>query len=232
MTPDDRQLITDLFERMRSYGEPEKDRQAEALINQQVRANPDAAYMLVQSVLVQEQALQAANDRVLELEEQLRSMDQGQQRSGRSGGFLGGFWGNNDRREEAPRQSGSVPQIGSRATPPAYGADRPSTPWSQGAGAQPQQQQTPAGGGFGGGGFMRSALGTAAGVAGGVLLADSIRNMLGGGSAHASSSSTEAQRAQDARDDAAEDAKDDAGYQEASGDSDYGFDSGGGDIEI
>jgi hypothetical protein len=188
--------------------------------------------MLVQSVLVQEQALQAANDRVLELEEQLRSMDQGQQRSGRSGGFLGGFWGNNDRREEAPRQSGSVPQIGSRATPPAYGADRPSTPWSQGAGAQPQQQQAPAGGGFGGGGFMRSALGTAAGVAGGVLLADSIRNMLGGGSAHAGSSSTEAQRAQDARDDAAEDAKDDAGYQEASDDSDYGFDSGGGDIEI
>ena len=231
MTPDERQLITDLFERMRSYGEPEKDRQAEALINQQVRANPDAAYMLVQSVLVQEQALQAANDRVLELEEQLRSMDQGQQRSGRSGGFLGGFWGNNDRREEAPRQGGSVPQIGSRATPPAYGADRPSTPWSQGAGAQPQQQQAPAGG-FGGGGFMRSALGTAAGVAGGVLLADSIRNMLGGGSAHAGSSSTEAQRAQDARDDAAEDAKDDAGYQEASDDSDYGFDSGGGDIEI
>ena len=33
-----------------------------------------------------------------------------------------------------------MPQIGSRATPPAYGADRPSTPWSQGAGAQPQQR--------------------------------------------------------------------------------------------
>jgi uncharacterized protein len=233
MTPDERQMITDLFERMRNYGAPEKDRQAEALINQQVRANPDAVYMLVQSVLVQEQAVQAANDRVLELEEQLRNMDQGAQRSGRSGGFLGGFWGNSDRREEAPRASGSVPQVGSRATPPAYG-DRPSSPWSQG-GAQPAPQQAPAGGG--GGSFMRSALGTAAGVAGGVLLADSIRNMMGGG-AHAgssSSSSEAAQRAQDARDDAAEDARDDdQAYQDArdDSDSDSGFDSGGDDIEV
>ena len=72
MTPEERQLIAGLFDRMRSYGAPEKDREAEALINQSVRANPDATYMLVQSVLVQEQALQAANNRVQELEDQLR----------------------------------------------------------------------------------------------------------------------------------------------------------------
>ena len=60
MTPEERQLIAGLFDRMRSYGAPEKDREAEALINQSVRANPDAPYMLVQSVLVQEQALQAS----------------------------------------------------------------------------------------------------------------------------------------------------------------------------
>jgi hypothetical protein len=67
MTPEERQLIAGLFDRMRSYGLPDKDREAEALINQSVRANPDAPYMLVQSVLVQEQALQAANDRVTQL---------------------------------------------------------------------------------------------------------------------------------------------------------------------
>ena len=94
MNADERQLITGLFERMRSYGAPEKDREAEALINQLMRANPDATYMLVQSVLVQEQALEAANNRVQELEEQLRSMEEGDRpRSARSGGFLGGFWG-------------------------------------------------------------------------------------------------------------------------------------------
>jgi hypothetical protein len=63
MTPDERQLITGLFDRMRAFALPQKDREAETLINQAVRAMPDAPYMLVQSVLVQEQALEAANAR-------------------------------------------------------------------------------------------------------------------------------------------------------------------------
>ena len=41
MNADERQLITQLFERMRNYGAPDKDREAETLINQLVRANPD-----------------------------------------------------------------------------------------------------------------------------------------------------------------------------------------------
>ena len=58
--------------------------------------------MLVQSVLVQEQALEAANARVLELEEQLRSLEEGDRpRSARSGGFLGGYWGGRARRGAA-----------------------------------------------------------------------------------------------------------------------------------
>ena len=112
MTPEERQLISGLFDRMRSYGAPDKDREAEALIAQSVRANPDAAYMLVQSVLVQEQALEAANARVLELEDQLRAMEE--PRGSRSGGFLGGAW-NSGRRGEEPRSS--VPQVGARAPP-------------------------------------------------------------------------------------------------------------------
>ena len=233
MNPDERQLITDLFQRMRSHGVPDKDREAEALINQHVRANPDAAYMLVQSVLVQEQALQATNDRVLELEDQLRSMEGNRQGSSRSGGFLGGLWSSG--RNEAPRSS--VPQVGSRAAPPAYdnrGDGR--SPWAQGA-PPPQQQQAPAAGG--GGGFMRSALTTAAGVAGGMLLADSVRNMMGGGAAHASTSRTEDVRAQNARDDAEEDAKDagrdaddnDPGGSYEDDGNDPGFGGGGDEIE-
>src|SRR5215510_4422659 len=177
MNADERQLITQLFERMRNYGTPEKDREAEALINQLVRANPDAVYMLVQSVLVQEQALEAANARVQELEEQVRSMEEGDKsRGARSGGFFSGYWGG---RSQEPRSS--VPQVGSRATPTAYGSrDEGRAPWSQGS---PPPQAPPAQP-TASGGFMRSALATAAGVAGGVLVADSIRNMLGGG-AHA-----------------------------------------------
>src|SRR4029078_2589729 len=108
MNSDERQLIAGLFNRMRDYGAPDKDRDAEALINQQVRANPDATYMLVQSVLVQEQGLEAANNRIQELEQQLRSVEA--PRGQRSGGFLDVFWGG--RRSEEPRSS--VPQVNSR----------------------------------------------------------------------------------------------------------------------
>jgi hypothetical protein len=175
MTPEERQLISDLFDRMRSYGAPEKDREAEDLINRSVRANPDAPYLLVQSVLVQEQALQQSDERIRELEARVRDLEGGTpQRS--SGSFLGGSspWGRSER-----AAGSSVPTIGSRAAPPAYEAQRP---WSQQPAAQPPMQQSS------GGGFMRTALSAAAGVAGGMLLADGIRNMLGGGSqAHASS---------------------------------------------
>ena len=43
MSPDERQLIADLFERMRSFGPVDKDRDADTLIVQAVRATPDAA---------------------------------------------------------------------------------------------------------------------------------------------------------------------------------------------
>lgn len=225
MTPEERQLITGLFDRMRSYGAPEKDREAETLITQSLRANPDAPYMLVQSVLVQEQALHAANDRVQELEDQLRATQGAEQpRGARSGSFLGGgIWGG--RRGEEARSS--VPQVGARATPSAY---ETRTPWSQGA-PQPQpqaQQPAPA---ASGGGFMKSALATAAGVAGGMMLADSLRNMLGG--AHASPSSLAGPREdRDAKQ--VDEGDNDPGTDDADNDPGFDSDSGSGDdgIEI
>ena len=211
MTPEERQLIAGLFDRMRSYGLPEKDREAEALINQSVRANPDAPYMLVQSVLVQEQALQAANDRVTQLEDELRELRGDARAPARSGGFLSGVWGGG--RREEPRSS--VPTIGARSAPAAWSQSAP-----QQQPAQAQQQPTSGGGG----GFMKSALATAAGVAGGMLLADSIRNMMSGG-AHASPAATETTEYVDERDN-------DPGTYDASNDPGFDSDAGGGDIEI
>ncbi len=170
MTPDERRLIAGLFDRMRDFGRPDKDREAEALINQSVRSNADAPYMLVQSVLVQEQALESANGRIQDLEDRLRELES--QREPRSrGGFLGGglFGGRSD--EE--RRPSSVPQVGAGATPSSASSSRDEPPPSQPASPPPAS----------GGGFMRSALATAAGVAGGMLVADSLRSMLGG--AHA-----------------------------------------------
>jgi hypothetical protein len=194
MTPDERQLINGLFDRMRAYDLPQKDREAEALIGQGVRATPDAPYMLVQSVLVQEQALEAANARVQELEARVRELEGPQPQQG-GGSFLGGLFGTS--RPDPERRPSSVPVIGSRAggQPSSMLPDRPQ------AAQEPQQAA--------GGGFMRSAMTTAAGVAGGMLLAEGIRNMLGGGSAHAAPSLGEAERlkAQDAADDARQDAQ-------------------------
>ena len=228
MTPEERELINGLFERMRSFGAPEKDRDAEALISQGVRATPDAAYMLVQSVLVQEQALQEAGRRIQDLEEQARELQGGgRERTSGSGSFLGGLLGTG-RAASEPR-SGSVPQIGARATPSAYDDRRP---WSQPQNAPQQPAAAPQ---AAGGGFLRSAMATAAGVAGGMLAAGAIRDMLGGGSAHANtaasnpaSGTTETARAEQARLDAEDDARQDA-VDDTSWDS---GDSGGGDLDI
>jgi uncharacterized protein len=194
MTPDERQLINGLFDRMRGYDLPQKDREAEALINQSVRAIPDAPYMLVQSVLVQEQALEAANARVEELEARVRELEGAQPQQSGGGSFLGGLFGGG--RPEPERRVGSVPAIGSRAgSVPSMLPGRPQP------GQEPAQ---PAGGGF-----MRSAMTTAAGVAGGMLLAEGIRNMMGGSGAHAQTATSKDSAEKDGAEKKEEQAKDD-----------------------
>lgn len=250
MTPDERQLITGLFDRMRGLGPVEKDRDAEVLINQTVQQAPDAPYMLVQSVLAQEHALQLADRRVRELEAQVERLEAqaGEARSApSSGSFLGGFFGGS--KPEAPAQPmarGSVPVTGrpmSSLGSPPMSAPGP-LPRGQPDGAQP----------WGGGGFLRSALATAAGVTGGMLLADSIRGMLGASPAKAApesaasdsaaapdkSTSQEAQQGSGANASPeaqqGSDANASGGHDPHIQDADYGADAGdwggGGDFEI
>src|SRR6056297_2044235 len=71
MNQNDRQLIAELFERMRSVDRVDKDQDAEAFIHQSMRENADSPYLLVQSVLAQEVALQEAGQRIEELEAQI-----------------------------------------------------------------------------------------------------------------------------------------------------------------
>lgn len=204
MNGEERQLIQGLFDRMRNVGAMEKDRDAEALINQSVRQIPDSAYMLVQSVLVQEHALQQAGGRIEDLEARVRELEDQVARQPApqqsSGGFLGGLFGGSSApaRPAAAQRSGSVPSVGSR---PMGGPSGGGSAWGNapGYGNAPQQASSAWGGqpqGYGapqpaqaaGGGFMRSAMTTAAGVAGGMLVAGAISNMMGGGQAHAAGS--------------------------------------------
>ena len=180
MTPQERQLVVDLFDRLSKMENAPRDADAAAAIAQGLRIAPNAIYPLVQTVLVQDEALKRANSRIEELESQGAPLqDQG-------GGFLdtmrGAIFGQN-------QPHGSVPNV-----PPP---DAPSRPvWNSGQVMQqspperydqgPYGQQSygqPYGGPQppqGGGSFLGTAAAAAAGVVGGSLLLNSIRSMMGG----------------------------------------------------
>jgi len=86
MTPEERQMLADLFERVKTAGATPRDADAEALINDSVRAAPFGPYVLSQTVLVQQRALEAAAHRIAELEAATR---QGAEQSQEHGSFLG-----------------------------------------------------------------------------------------------------------------------------------------------
>lgn len=98
MTPVERQLISDLFDRMRGDSPAEKDREAERFISDSVHQIPDAGYLLVQSVLAQDFYLQQAGGRIEELEGRLRDLEaQLSSRQNSGGGLFGGLLGTSRR---------------------------------------------------------------------------------------------------------------------------------------
>lgn len=175
MTPEERTLITGLFDRLRNVNPGQKDREAEQLIQQSTAAQPDSPYLLVQTLLVQEHALNNAQVRIQQLEKEAAAAQQGQS-GGQSGGggFLSGLFGHHDALKPAvsqPAQAQAQPQgaIPPQQLPqnPAYAQSAP--PYPSTVGMAPSA----------GGGFLRSALTTAAGVAGGAVLFQGIENLLG-----------------------------------------------------
>jgi uncharacterized protein len=71
MTPHEKALVTVLLERLKKTDSPDKDPDAEALIRQITAEQPDAAYHLVQTVLIQDLSLHVAQNRIAELEKNL-----------------------------------------------------------------------------------------------------------------------------------------------------------------
>ena len=62
MTPQERQLIDDLFDRLAKLESAPRDPEAMSAIMQGLRKAPNAVYALVQTALVQDEALKRAND--------------------------------------------------------------------------------------------------------------------------------------------------------------------------
>jgi hypothetical protein len=181
MTPQERQLIDDLFDRLAKLENAPRDPEAMAAIAQGLRTAPNAVYALVQTALVQDEALRRANDRIQELEAAV-SPQQNQ-----SGGFLDSMrdavFGQSQSRGSVPPVR--APDMGSR---PVWNSGQTlqqsqspgqySPPYGQPYGA-PGAPQPPLGGG--GGSFLGTAAAGAAGAVGGSLLLGSIRSMMGGG---------------------------------------------------
>jgi uncharacterized protein len=162
MTPEERNLVTDLFDRLATLEDAQRDPDAERLIRDGLRQAPNAMYALVQTVLVQDQALRQADAHIRELE----GADAGAERDS---SFLGGMRDSVFGRRTA---RGSVPSV--RATE-AVGEASPA--W-QGTSAAPRFGSGPAGGM--GGSFLGTAAAAAAGVIGGSLLLGGIRSAMAG----------------------------------------------------
>ena len=71
MTPHETALLTILLERLKKTDSPDKDAEAETLIRQTTAEQPDTAYHLVQTVLIQDLSLHAAQTRIVALEKSL-----------------------------------------------------------------------------------------------------------------------------------------------------------------
>jgi hypothetical protein len=187
MTPQERQLIVDLFERLAELENQPRDPEAEQAIREGLAKAPHALYPLVQSVLVQDEALKAADAHIQELEAALQGGPGGQEQPK---GFLDSMRDSLFGREE-PR--GSVPSVrpGEQpmGVPPQYRSGT-GTPWGGGApGGMAPGGMGPGGMGPGGmapepsgrgGSFLGTAAAAAAGAIGGGLLLNGIRGMLGG----------------------------------------------------
>ena len=56
MTPEERNLVIELFDRLATLEDAQRDQDAERLIRDGLRQAPNASYALVQTVLVQDEA--------------------------------------------------------------------------------------------------------------------------------------------------------------------------------
>ena len=155
MTPDERKMLSDLADKVAKTPAPPKDQEAEEFIRTHIGNRPDALYLMTQAVLVQNLALQQAQQQMQALQ---------QRGSGPSGSSSGSFLGQSGS-SSGPTFSQSSGQ-GQYSAPPQYSSQpqyaQASTP-SPAAGAAPS--------------FLKGAAQTAAGVAAGALAFEGIQSL-------------------------------------------------------
>jgi hypothetical protein len=171
MNTDEQSLIDGLFTRLQQAEKDgsARDVQADERIKSHVAAQPAAPYYMAQAILVQEAAIKRLSEQNQQLQadlQQARSQSAAPAQQG-GGGFLSSIFGGGSRDVQP-----------ARAVPPQVNGWR--EPARQAPAYQPPAQQNYAAPGAqapAAGGFMRGALQTAAGVAGGVMLAQGISSL-------------------------------------------------------
>ncbi len=192
MNDQERQVISEIFERLEQVADQPRDPEAERFIQDRIRRQPYAPYAMAQAIVVQEQALKNLNAQLEALaaeNEELRSRPQG--------GFLSSIFGggggaspsgeghSRSRKPAVPGDSlvSSRSRVRARvrlgAVSPAWGSRWASPGWRQPGMGGPFG--APQGGG---GGFLGTALSTAAGVAGGMMLGSALSNAFKGSGGH------------------------------------------------
>ena len=136
---------------------PPVDREADALIGELFARYPEARYRITQTAFVQEHALVEMQNRIQQLEWEVENAQRQGQAAQAKGGLFGMFGGS---QRPAPMPPRPQPQY-----PPGYNP------------GMMQQRQ--------GGGFMATAMMTAVGVAGGLLLGNALMSAFSGGAAEA-----------------------------------------------
>lgn len=174
MTSQERQLIDDLFDRLARLESSPRDPGAERAIAEAAQRAPHALYALVQTVLVQDEALKQAEARIRDYE--------GGAEPQQGDGFLDAMRNSSGGRGSVPSVRGGAPD--SRwntggANPQNLAQSQPASPFN----AQPPQQQ-------GGPSFLGTAAATAAGVIGGSLLFNALGGLFGGHNSGSASAST------------------------------------------
>jgi hypothetical protein len=175
MTPQERQLIAELFDRLASLENAPRDADAVDAINAGLDRAPNALYPLVQTVLVQDEALRRADARIRELEDERGAGEERPQQKS----FLEGMRDSVSSRRE---RQGSVPSVRPGGTEPAGSKWGSGTTLSGGQSSAPESGYSAAKPELvaGSGSFLGTAAATAAGVVGGALLMNSFRGMFGG----------------------------------------------------
>ena len=184
MNHEEQTLIDGLFGRLKqaeSEGAP-RDAQAQARIAEHLQQQPSAPYYMAQAILVQEAALKRLDEQNRQLQADLnQARAQVAATAPSSGGFLSSIFGGGARQPEPQPQRAAQPvpapaTSGGGWREPASGFGGPGVaPQQQGFNAAPQA--APARGGASS--FLGGALQTAAGVAGGVMLAQGISSLFG-----------------------------------------------------